>query len=249
MKTLHSLWFAIVVLIASKDSTQMTSAPHTYELHENADPAIALFDVTATCDITWTCGSYTCSDSVSCDNCWVENTDNLFYVSGMTVYKKECLKKLCNTCSITDFCATGNTEYTYTVYCDKRNTWIDRPGFTTGTASGTHKLKFKADIDPPFMFNDNFKNSITVGSSIEGDGQKVNQIISNPKNEANDHDTIKFYINDGYRAYWLTVEENTGYVKVSSPLTTETNQIFRTEMCAENRRGLKACQWLNIRVL
>ena len=77
-----------------------------------------------------------------------------------TVYKKECLTPLCDTCSVGNYCANRGETYTYTVSCVRTNTF-GYSGFTSGTATKTVSLSFFADVNPPFAYDSSSKLTLT----------------------------------------------------------------------------------------
>ncbi|KAH3725348.1 hypothetical protein DPMN_051182 [Dreissena polymorpha] len=226
----------------------VSNSPAITSLHENTDALKNLWTITGKCDITYTCGGFTCSALPDCDSCTVSNTQNFFAMSGThTVYKKECTTPLCDTCSVSNYCANRGETYTYTVSCVRTNTY-GYSGFTTGTASKTVTLSFFADVNPPFAFESSLGSAINIGKSIPGTGQMVNRIFSNPEETTDDNDLNIYYRSSGDNPAWLTVVQDTGEIKVTSALTSETATSMSMVMCAENRRHQKTCQTLNITI-
>ncbi|XP_052242326.1 uncharacterized protein LOC127852411 [Dreissena polymorpha] len=196
-----------------------------------------LWTETAKCDIKYACESFTCSSLVDCDSCSVKN--DLFYTNNMFIYKRACLDGPCGPCDINRYCADAGESYSYLISC------VTSDGrLTTGTASQTSSLLFYADIDPPFSFDPNIGDSIQIGQSIQGTGQILNRITSDPQEEPDDYDTITFYIS-GSSPSWLAVDSSkeerkyNGNIKVVTSLSAETEASYMVTFCAENRRGFK----------
>ncbi|KAH3725237.1 hypothetical protein DPMN_051072, partial [Dreissena polymorpha] len=226
----------------------VSNSPAITSLHENTDALKNLWTITAKCDISYTCGGFTCSAQEDCDSCTVSNTQNFFAMSGThTVYKKECLTPLCDTCSVSNYCANQGEIYTYTVSCVRTNTF-GYSGFTSGTATKTVSLSFFADVNPPFAYDSSIGNSINIGKGIPGTGQMVNRIFSNPEETTDDNDVPVFWRSSGDNPAWLTVVRATGEIKVTSSLTSETATSMSIVMCAENRRHQTTCQTLTIQI-
>ncbi|KAH3725340.1 hypothetical protein DPMN_051174 [Dreissena polymorpha] len=183
----------------------VSNSPAITSLHENTDALKNLWTITAKCDISYTCGGFTCSAQEDCNSCTVSNTQNFFAMSGThTVYKKECLTPLCDTCSVGNYCANRGETYTYTVSCVRTNTF-GYSGFTSGTATKTVSLSFFADVNPPFAYDSSIGNSINIGKGIPGTGQMVNRIFSNPEETTDDNDVPVFWRSSGDNPAWLTV--------------------------------------------
>ncbi|KAH3725239.1 hypothetical protein DPMN_051074 [Dreissena polymorpha] len=225
----------------------ITSVPYISDLHENTDDKKFIWDVRATCEITYTCfTNYTCSKSVDCDSCSVSNSDNFFGIDGFAVYKKECQNKLCDDCDIAEFCVNAFEFYDYTVPCVRVNeNYIN---FTTGTASLTKRLSFFEDVNPSFDFEIKLGNNIFIGKSIDGTNQTVNKVFSSPNETSDDNDYVKFYIESGDKPDWLAVVRETGEVQVTQKMTSEIADSLSTEICVENRRHHKTCKNLTITI-